>query len=159
MQEPTFLPLRAFSDSRGYSYFDIYGNLGEGQINIGVLQPGVVKGLHYHMFQKDKWFCLQGDIHVVLALPKRYLQSQHYAIPYFDSEPNEDFIIKHYYMGEHNPGVLIIPEFWSHGYTNVSSIPTTLLYMVTKKYDPFRPDEQRIKWDKFGVDIWKPENK
>lgn len=159
MTEPIIKPIRAFNDSRGYSFFDIFGEPNSGQINVGNLIGPAVKGLHYHMWQWDHWFCMQGDIHIVLAVPKRYLsQSQIYLFPYNDSEPNDDFIIKHYYIGEHNPCVLSIPPMWSHGYVNVTQ-NSSLLYWVTKAYDPKNPDEHRLSWDKFGVNIWKPENK
>lgn len=170
--EPTFKPLRAFADSRGYSYFDIFGEPTSGQINIGNLAGPAIKAFHYHKLQWDHWFCLKGDIHVVIARPKeiwkRVLKDYNdYMDAIINNEPvfthlKDDDIdsmdIRHFYIGEHNPGVLSIPPGWWHGYCNVSQ-DSSLLYWVTKPYDPKNPDEYRIPWDVFGENFWKPENK
>lgn len=153
--EPTLKPLRAFADSRGYSHFDIFKNISGGQVNIGNLHPGVVKAFHYHREQWDHWFCIKGDIHVVCVDPG---MTDWYKTGFPCSLASSKYI-KHFYIGEHTPGVLSIPPGWWHGYTNVSNEVSTLLYWVTKPYDPENPDEYRIPWNVFGDDFWKPENK
>lgn len=144
MLEPILKPIRAFSDSRGYSYFDIFGEPTSGQINIGNLQSPAIKAFHYHKKQWDHWFCLKGDIHIITA----YVN---------DDDSLSD--IKHFYIGEHNPCVLSIPPRHIHGYCNINNGLSTLLYWVTKPYDSKNPDEFRFCWDILGKEIWYPENK
>lgn len=150
--EPFTTPLKVFCDSRGYSYFDIFPTLDKGQVNIGHLTGTAIKAFHYHTFQEDNWFCVSGDIHVICAAPKTW---DMYCDPC--SYKKSEYTIKHFYIGEHNPCVLTIPELWMHGYCNVTN-NSTLLYWVTKKYNPSIPDEYRINYDIFGKDIWQPEN-
>jgi dTDP-4-dehydrorhamnose 3,5-epimerase len=151
--EPIFKPLRPFADSRGYSFFDIFGEPTSGQINVGNLVGPAIKAFHYHKLQWDHWFCMKGDIHVVVVNPC-----------YSGTDPDnltldlEYSDIRHFYIGEHNPGVISIPPGWWHGYCNVSQ-DSTLLYWVTKAYVVGQADEFRIPWDVFGADFWKPENK
>ena len=155
MNRPTFKPLRAFSDSRGYSYFDIFGEPTSGQINIGNLHSGIVKAFHYHREQEDLWFCIKGDIHVILV-NACYSGIAGQDVLTLDKELTE---VQHHYIGEHNPGVLTIPRGWYHGYKNVGSTSSTLLYWVTKPYNPIVKDEYRIEWDFLGKEIWEAENK
>jgi len=138
MLEPILKPIRAFSDSRGYSFFNIFGEPTSGQINIGHLQSPAIKAFHYHELQWDHWFCLKGDIHVIVWKPSE------------DGTKND---IRHFYIGEHNPCVLSIAPLWYHGYCNVNNGLSTLLYWVTKSYDPKDPDEYRQPWDILGADI------
>lgn len=140
MKEPTLKNIRAFCDSRGFSFFNIFGKVTDGQINLGNLHPGVVKAFHYHNHQYDYWFCLKGDIRVICISP-------------------DHKIIKNFYIGEHNPSVLEIPPGWLHGYKNVSNDVSTLLYWVTKEYNLENPDEERLSWDFLGKELWEPENK
>lgn len=139
MKEPSLRKINAFCDGRGFSFFNIFGKVTDGQINIGNLHSGVIKAFHRHGRQKDFWMCLSGDIHVVCMSPDL-------------SE------IKHFYIGEHNNSVLEIPELWWHGYTNVGSKTSSLLYWVTNEYDPTNPDEERLAWDHAGKEIWEVEN-
>jgi dTDP-4-dehydrorhamnose 3,5-epimerase len=151
---PTFIPSRYFSDSRGWSQFNIFPGISGGQINVGTLMEGSIKAFHYHKRQKDLWNCISGDIHVICAEPKYIGIHSSYEMT---SEKDSD--IYHFYIGEHNPGVLIIPELFSHGYCNVGSGKSTLLYWVTNAYDAANPDEERVPWDCFGKEIWDSENK
>ena len=139
MNEPNLKNIRAFCDGRGFSYFNLFGKIGDGQINLGNLHSGVVKAFHYHNFQTDYWFCIKGDIRVICISPDRS-------------------IVKNFYIGEHNPAILEIPPGWLHGYKNVSSDTSTLLYWVTKEYDPKNPDEERVAWDFLGKELWDVEN-
>lgn len=140
MNEPFLKPIRAFCDSRGYSFFDIFSDINGGQVNIGTLQPNVIKAFHYHNYQTDHWFCIKGDIRIICI-------------------SQDGSIVKNFYIGEHNPSILTIPPGWLHGYTNISNDSSTLLYWVTKKYDASLPDEERVSWDFLGKELWLPENK
>ena len=152
--KPTFIHKPYFLDSRGFSCFNIFPELEKGQINIGFLEPGVVKGLHFHLAQYDVWHCFESNIHVVCARPKVYP----WLFPY-STLTIEDSDIYHFYIGSKNPGILIIPPGFCHGYTNIGNERSGLLYWVTKPYDPKIPDEYRLPWDILGPEIWKPENK
>lgn len=140
-REPSFRPLRAFADGRGWSHFNIFGEVTSGQINVGNVYPNVVKAFHYHNLQEDNWHCISGDIHVIV----------------FNIDNVKD--VRHYYIGENNPGVLNIPRGWAHGYKNLGVTNSSLLYWVTKSYDPKQVDEYRLSWDFLGKDIWEIENK
>lgn len=139
MTEPTLRRVNAFCDGRGFSFFNIFGKVTDGQINIGNLHPGIVKAFHFHSLQEDNWFCLSGDIHVICVSP-------------------DHSVVKHFYIGEHNPVILNIPIGWLHGYQNVGPKTSTLLYWVTKEYNPSSPDEERIAWDFLGKELWDVEN-
>jgi|3_EtaG_2_1085321.scaffolds.fasta_scaffold28884_3 dTDP-4-dehydrorhamnose 3,5-epimerase len=122
------------------SYYDSYKDPMEFQVNYSVLYPGVVKAWHRHKNQDDYFCVLKGMAQVGV---------------YSDEEGAEKFFI-----GEHNPAVIHIKAGEWHGLTCVGNEPCGLLYLVTNKYDPRNPDEERAPYDSF-VDAgwWKPENK
>jgi dTDP-4-dehydrorhamnose 3,5-epimerase len=135
------IPLKKFADSRGWSLNDIYsGDHPEFQINYSILYPGIVKAWHRHEHQDDYFCVLKGMAQVGI---------------YSDEEGAEK-----YFIGEHNPCVIHIKAGEWHGLTCVGTEPCGLLYLVTKRYDPSNPDEERATPDTFvGLDWWKPENK
>ena len=150
--------LNKFTDSRGWSLMDIYevakeitrieGETtspnwlrdGDFQINYSLLHPGVVKAWHRHKNQDDYFCILHGMAQV--------------GVYSEENGPEKHFI------GEHNPAVVHIKAGEWHGLTCVGDEPCGLLYLVTKKYNPTEPDEERAKWDDFvGPDWWDPEYK
>lgn len=154
LEIPYFISQKYYLDSRGYSIFNIFPNLSEGQINIGFLNSNIIKGFHYHLLQKDYWHCFQGNIHVICMKPKDYnnfTNEEDYQNKLLGSKE-----IYHFYIGEKNPGILVIPELFCHGYTNLNSTTTGLLYWVTQKYNNNKPDEYRIPWDISGKELWLP---
>lgn len=150
IERPTFQPTRYFLDSRGHSLFDIFPGISGGQINVGVLQGTAIKAFHRHYLQKDHWSCVAGNIHVICITPRTDEEAE---------VSESTCFIDHFFIGEKNPGVLTIPEKSYHGYSNSGCKTSSLLYHVTRAYDPSNPDEYRLSWDALGSDIWKPENK
>lgn len=138
-EEPNLRRINTFCDGRGFSFFDVFGDVPYGQINIGNLHSGIIKAFHRHQHQTDFWQCISGDIHVICMSP-------------------DCSVIKHFYIGEHNTAILEIPPGFWHGYCNVGDKVSTLLYLVTKRYDPVNADEERLAWDYKGKEIWEVEN-
>ncbi len=104
-----------------------------GQASLSMSYPGVIKAFHYHKRQDDLWFFPKGNAQVVLY------------------DMREDTPTKGqtdvYYMGEHNPILLVIPKGVAHGYRVLGSEPAIITYFTTESYDPQQPDEYRIEWD------------
>ena len=123
--------MQAYSDDRGWSFLDVFSMLAKGQINYSVVYPGVVKAWHRHRRQWDHWCVLLGNARVALYDPETKKVATHF-------------------VGERNPQVVSIPPGVWHGMTPVGATPCGLLYLVTEKYDPKDPDEERAPWDSFG---------
>jgi dTDP-4-dehydrorhamnose 3,5-epimerase len=141
--------LDRFLDSRGWSLNDIF-RLFEGeefQINYSVLHPGVIKAWHRHKYQDDYFCVLKGNAQVGI----------------FSEVPSADGKLKgpeKHFIGEHNPAVVRVKAGEWHGLTAIGCEPVGLLYLVTRKYDPESPDEERAGWENFGPEgFWFPENK
>tara|TARA_R110000824_G_C15070828_1_gene663350 strand:- start:52 stop:489 length:438 start_codon:yes stop_codon:yes gene_type:complete len=142
-----FTKLNKFADARGWSLNDIYDCVDvqphkalDYQINYSILYPGVVKAWHRHKNQDDFFCILKGMAQVGI---------------YTDENGPEKFFI-----GEHNPGVIHVKAGEWHGLTCVGDEPCGLLYLVTKKYDPNNPDEERAGAFEFvDKSWWEPENK
>jgi len=159
--------LEKFSDARGWSLNDIYsqfrkyvlnpdcspyydecgGKDMDFQINYSILHPGVVKAWHRHKHQDDFFCVLHGNAQVGI----------------FSEEPDEDGKLRapeKIFIGETNPAVVHIKAGEWHGLTAVGNEPVGLLYLVTKVYDPRKPDEERANWENFAPEgWWFPENK
>lgn len=136
------IQLPKFADSRGWSLNDVY-NMFDGeeyQINYSILYPGVIKAWHRHAHQDDYFCILKGMAQVGVY--------------------SEVGGAEKYFIGEHNPAVVHVKAGEWHGLTAVGDEPCGLLYLVSKKYDPNSPDEQRASFESFvGPDWWLPENK
>jgi len=145
------IQLPKFADSRGWSLNDIYDVVPrtpgfKWQINYSILYPGIIKAWHRHKFQDDYFCILKG-----MAQVGTYCEQTAAAggIP-----------AKKFFIGEHNPAVVHVQAGEWHGLTAVGNEPCGLLYLVTKKYNPNNPDEERAGAFEF-VDEgwWLPENK
>lgn len=104
-----------------------------GQWSVSMSYPGVIKAFHYHEKQDDLWFFPSGNAQVVLY-DRREESRTH-------GETNV------FYMGEENPGVLLIPRGVAHGYRVLGNRPLTIVYLTTQSYDRDAPDEHRLAWD------------
>ena len=164
-----FTPLTKFTDSRGWSLNGIYDEYRKivtarnleakcpdderdpmnFQINYSILYPGIIKAWHRHELQDD-FFCILNGMAQVGT---------------FDPETGKNGQIvggtpKKFFIGEHNPGIVHIPAGEWHGLTAVGDKPCGLLYLVTNKYNPVKPDEERAPFSSFVPrDWWFPENK
>lgn len=104
-----------------------------GQASLSKSYPGVIKAFHYHERQDDLWFFPVGNAQVVL-----YDQRE-------DSPTKGNTNV--FYLGEDNPGLLVIPKGVAHGYRVLGNEPAVIMYFTTESYRREDPDELRIPWD------------
>lgn len=141
-REPLFVPAQVFADDRGWSIMNqLQGVLGpQGQINYSVMYPRVIKAWHRHARQTDFWMCLRGHIKVGVHR----------------EQDGASWVMV---IGEHRPGVMIIPPPLWHGAATVGHKPAGLLYYVTHAYDPAQPDEDRRPYDSVPGFPWEVQHR
>lgn len=137
IQGVKYKPLVRHSDDRGYFSEvarDDEGLLTKfGQMSVSKTNPGVVKAFHYHKKQDDLWFFPVGNARVVLHDLR-------------EESPTKG-TTEQYFMGEDNPGSLLIPAGVAHGYQVLGNTPVQIVYLTTESYNPAEPDEERIAWN------------
>lgn len=101
-----------------------------GQVYLTVAYPGVVKGWHYHKIQTDHFVCVKGMLKVVLYDDRE------------DSPTRGE--INEFFLGEHNPVLLVIPNGVLHGMKGVGHEPGYLINVPTEPYSYEEPDEYRV---------------
>ena len=101
-----------------------------GQAYLTVAYPGVVKGWHYHKKQTDHFTVVKGMVKVVLNDGREDSPTK--------GEVNE------YFMGEHNPILLVIPVGVLHGMKGIGTEPGYVVNIPTEPYDYKNPDEFRV---------------
>ena len=104
-----------------------------GQVYLSVVYPGVVKGWHYHKKQTDHFVFVKGMAKVVLYDSRESSKTQ--------GEIGE------FFMGEHNPILLVIPPFVLHGMKGIGIEPAYLVNTPSEHYDYGNPDEYRVRPD------------
>lgn len=141
-REPIFVAATWFVDDRGHSLMNqLQGVMRpEGQLNYSVQNPGLVKAWHRHHKQTDFWMCIRGHLKVGVH---READKASWAIV----------------IGEHKPGVVIIPPPLWHGAATVGHVPAGLLYYLTHQYDPQNPDEDRRAFDSVEGFPWAVANR
>jgi dTDP-4-dehydrorhamnose 3,5-epimerase len=126
--------LKVIPDERGYlmemlraddPFFQKFG-----QVYLTVAYPGVVKGWHYHKVQTDHFVAVSGMVKVVLYDQREKSPTR--------GEINE------FFMGLHNPILLVIPPFVAHGMKAIGTEPGMVVNCPTEVYRYERPDEHRI---------------
>lgn len=133
--------LTRHSDDRGYFMEllreddDLFSRFGQASLSFSY--PGVIKAFHYHKQQDDIWFFPSGNAQVVLHDIR-------------DDSPSKGKTSV-FYMGEHQPLLLLIPRGVAHGYRVLGSEPAVILYFTNRSYQPEHPDEYRIPWDDPGI--------
>jgi dTDP-4-dehydrorhamnose 3,5-epimerase len=119
------------SDSRG-SFLEIFRedllSAHFVQANHSSSRAGVLRGLHWHKYQADAWYVMNGHVQTMLA-DLRTPSDQPAVVPV-------DMI-----GGE--PKVLYIPPGVAHGFLAVTDVD--LIYWVTGYYDA--SDEFGVAWD------------
>lgn len=119
-----------FKDARGQAVYNVFPQIESGQVNVSTTYPGVIRAFHRHWFQEDNWHIVSGQFEVVLVEENGYEK-------HVDAK----------YLG---PGEGInIPKFVWHGFRVLGTEPGILLYYVTKKFDPDKPDEERAPWNRW----------
>lgn len=104
-----------------------------GQASLSLSYPGVIKAFHYHKTQDDLWFFPKGNAQVVL-----------YDLREESPTKGETNV---FYLGEHNPMLLLIPKGVAHGYRVLGNEPAIITYFTTESYHSQQPDEYRLEWD------------
>lgn len=108
-----------------------------GQAYLTVAYPGVVKGWHYHGKQTDHFTVVKGMLKVVLYDGR-------------DGSPTRGEV-NEFFMGEHNPMLLVIPVGVLHGMKGIGTEPGYLVNIPTEPYNYENPDEFRV--DPYDNDI------
>ena len=101
-----------------------------GQVYLSVVYPGVVKGWHYHRKQTDHFVFVKGMAKVVLYDDR-------------DGSPTRGEV-NEFFMGEHNPILLVIPPLVLHGMKGIGDEPAYLVNVPTEHYIYDNPDEHRV---------------
>lgn len=113
------------------------------QVNYSKLLPKAIKGWHIHYNQEDIWFIPPDDIVMVGLVDLR------------EDSPTKGTQMR-IIMGNHKSSLLYIPRGVAHGCVNLTGKPATVIYFTNQHFNPENPDEQRLPWDHFGADFWKP---
>lgn len=130
-----FKPLKVIPDERGRlmemlrrddeQMFEQFG-----QIYMTSAYPGVVKAWHYHKHQADHFVVVRGMMKVVL---------------YDDREGSPTRgVINEFFMGDHNPAILKIPQNVYHGFKCISEHEALVINVPTQAYNYQDPDEFRV---------------
>lgn len=117
-----------------------------GQASITKTYPGVIKAFHWHKKQDDIWFCVSGNIQVVL----------------YDRRPRSKTKdeTQIFYLGDDNPKIVFIPKGVAHGYRVLGEKSAVLVYFTTQSYNPASPDEERILFDDPDINFdWQTKNR
>ncbi len=104
-----------------------------GQLYMTTNYPGVVKAWHYHKNQIDNVACVKGMIKLVIYDSR-------------DGSPTKGEI-NEFFIGEHNPTLVQIPNDCYHGWKCVSVDESVVVNCPTELYDYKHPDEFRLAYD------------
>lgn len=129
-----FKPLKVIPDERGRLMEILRSDDPDfsrfGQVYLTTGYPGVVKAWHYHKKQTDYFSVVHGMMKVVLYDPREASSTM--------GEINE------FFLGVHNPSLLVIPPFVYHGFKTISECEALLINVTTEVYNYDEPDEHRI---------------
>ncbi len=101
-----------------------------GQVYMTTVYPGVTKAWHYHKLQHDHFVCLRGMIKLAL---------------YDEREGSSTKgVVNEFFLGDHDHRLVQIPPHVWHGFKNVGECECIVVNVVTRPYDPGRPDEYRL---------------
>jgi dTDP-4-dehydrorhamnose 3,5-epimerase len=139
------VPLRAFSDDRGY-FFESFrrawvpGVRDMVQGNCSFSKAGVLRGLHYHLKQADFWVVPSGRVRAAL-----------YDLRASSPTRGGSEVLE---MGQSSPVGLYIPKGVAHGFLALAD--SFMTYLVDEYYD--NSDERGVRWNDpaLGID-WQAE--
>lgn len=115
---------------------------GFGQVYVTCVNPGVVKGWHYHKKQDDSFVPMAGKVRVGLYDDR-------------DKSPTKGEVAE-FILSPDQPYILQIPRGVVHGFENIGDTEAMVLNLPNMPYDHEHPDELRM--DPFKNDIpfkWK----
>ena len=101
-----------------------------GQAYVTTAYPGVTKAWHYHEKQVDHFTVVKGMAKLVLYDPRAGSPTR--------GEVNE------FFMGEHNPILVRIPNGVFHGFKNIGTEECMIVNTPSKPYNHESPDEVRV---------------
>lgn len=104
-----------------------------GQIYMTTAYPGVVKAWHYHRKQIDHFVVVRGTFKIAL----------------YDSREDSPThgLVNEFFLGDHNPKLLQIPNGVYHGFKNVGTCEGIVINVPTELYNYAEPDEYRLPFD------------
>ena len=108
-----------------------------GQVYVTTAYPGVVKGWHYHKKQIDNFAVVKGMVKLVLYDNR-------------DDSPTKGEI-NEFFLGEHNPLLVQIPNLVLHGFKCISQDEAICINCPTDAFNYQQPDE--FKMDPHNNDI------
>jgi len=109
------------------------------QANRSDSQPGVLRGIHYHLFQADYWYVPAGRSFVALVDLRQ-------SSPAFKTVETLE-------IGEQNEGGVYIPPGVAHGF--FALIPVVMTYLVDQEFDG--SDEFGVRFDDPSLGVQWPE--
>lgn len=135
--EPRLVPLRYYADDRGWSLMNLLQGVmrPEGQMNVSMQYPGVIKAWHRHRKQTDFWMCVKG--HLKVGIRREADGTSWMEV-----------------VGGKRPAFVVIPPPLWHGAATVGPEPAMLVYYLTHQFDPADPDEERAAYDAFAGFPW-----
>jgi len=101
-----------------------------GQAYMTTTYPGVVKGWHMHLRQKDNICCVKGMLKLVLYDGRQ-------GSPTFKQ-------IGEFFIGEQNPVLVHVPEKVYHGWKCIGLDEAVVINIPSEPFDYDHPDEQRL---------------
>ncbi|MBI5487448.1 MAG: dTDP-4-dehydrorhamnose 3,5-epimerase family protein [Deltaproteobacteria bacterium] len=101
-----------------------------GQAYVSTTYPGVVKAWHLHRLQEDHLCCIVGTVKLVVFDARE--ESATYR------ELNE------FWLGEHNPVLVVVPRLCYHGWKNVGLKESIVVDIPSEPYNYEHPDEHRL---------------
>lgn len=104
-----------------------------GQLYLTTAYPGVVKAWHYHKRQVDHFVVVKGMFKVVLWDTREDSSTYGY--------------VNEFFMGEHNPILLQIPNLVYHGFKCIGESEGLVVNCPSEVYDYENPDEYRYPYD------------
>jgi dTDP-4-dehydrorhamnose 3,5-epimerase len=104
-----------------------------GQMYMTATYPGVIKAWHYHKKQIDNIVAVKGMLKLVLYDSRE------------DSPTKGE--INEFFIGEHNPILVQIPNCLYHGWKCVSESEAIVANCPTEVYNYENPDEYRLPYD------------
>jgi len=117
-----------------------------GQVYMTTAYPGVVKGWHFHKIQTDNMIVVKGMMKIVL----------------YDSREDSSTYreVNEFFMGEHNPALLQIPNYVLHGFKCTSDTEAMCINIPTEPYNYEKPDEYRVDPDSGEIPYnWERKNR
>ncbi len=104
-----------------------------GQVYLSTTYPGVIKAWHYHKGQIDNIVAVKGMLKLVIYDPRESSSTKGEVVEFF--------------IGEHNPVLIQIPNGLYHGWKCVSESEALVVNCPTEAYDYENPDEFRLPFD------------